>query len=98
MISNRKKELWTEYVDSITATTDSTKIWKTVKSIDGRRPPSKDNEVLQVGEKTYVTDKDKAEQFAKTYKGFSKLPVKREDRILRRKNRMRMKRRPTAEE
>ena len=98
MIANRKKELWTEYVDLITETTDSTQVWKTIRSIDGRRPPSKDNEVLQVGEKTYVTDKDKAEQFAKTYKGFSKLPVKREDRILRRKNRTRMKRRPTAEE
>ena len=90
MISNRKKELWTEYVDSITAKTDSL-IWNTIRSIDGRRSPSKDDEVLQVGEKTYVTDKEKAEQFAKTYKGFSKFPVKREDRILRRKNRIRIK-------
>ena len=41
---------------------------------------------------TYVEDEDKAEQFAKTYRSFAKLPVSKEDRVLRRYNRKHMKR------
>ena len=66
--------------------------------MDGRRPPEKGNEILEVGGVSYVEDKDKANQFAKTYKGFSKLPVRKEDRIIRRYNRKRMKKRPTFPE
>ena len=98
MIASKKKELWTEYVSNITDTTNSTQIWRTIRGMDERRAPSKDNEVLQVGENTYVDDKDKAEEFAKTYKSFAKLPVKKEDRTIRRKNRKHMKRKPTAAE
>ena len=79
MIANKKKELWTEYVSNITGTTNSTQIWRTIRGMDGRRAPSKDNEVLQVGENTYVDDKDKAEEFSKT----CKLPVNKEDRTTR---------------
>ena len=90
--------MWTDYVDTITDTTSSVQIWKTIRGMDGRRPPSKDNEVLQEGETAYVEDKDKAEEFAKTYKSFAKLPVKKEDRPIRRKNRKHMKRKPTVQE
>lgn len=62
--------MWKDYVEGITATTSSTQIWRTIRSIDGRRPPSKDNEVLEVN-RTYVEDGDKAKEIAKTYKGFS---------------------------
>ena len=33
-----------------------------------------------------------------TYRSFAKLPVKREDRTIKRKNRKRMRRKPTVEE
>ena len=33
----------------------------------------------------YVSDRDKANQFAKTYKSYSKLPARKEDRAIRRK-------------
>ena len=45
-----------------------------------------------------MEDKDKAEVFAKTYRSFAKLPVKKEDRKIRRRNRNALKRRPRAEE
>ena len=63
--------------------------------MDGRIPPERGNEVLEV---SYVEDNDKAKQFAKTCKSFSKLPVCKEDRIIRRYVRKRMKRRPIVQE
>ena len=66
--------------------------------MDGKRAPDRSNEVLEVDGVTYVEDKDKAKQFVETYKGFSKLPVRKEDRKLRRFTRKRMKRHPTVPE
>ena len=91
LVKERKRELWKEHVETITATTSPKQVWQTIRAMDGRRPPGRENEVLEVGGKTYVEDADKAEQFAKTYRSFSKLPVKKEDRVLRRYNRKRMK-------
>ena len=45
-----------------------------------------------------MKNKDKANQFTKTYKGFSKLPVCKEDRKIKRYIRKRMKKRPTLPE
>lgn len=47
--------------------------------------PRKDNEVLEVNGVAYISDKDKAEQFAKTYRSFSKLPARKRDRRIKRK-------------
>ena len=62
MITKRKKETWKEYVESINATSSSAQIWKTIRSMDGRKPPERGNEVLEVDGVSYVEDKDKAEQ------------------------------------
>ena len=92
LVKERKQEAWKEHVETITATTSSKKVWQTIRAMDGRRPPGRENEVLEVAGTTYVEDEDKAEQFAKTYRSFAKLPVSKEDRVLRRYNRKHMKR------
>lgn len=91
--------MWKDYVEGITATTSSTQIWRTIRSIDGRRPPSKDNEVLEVN-RTYVEDGGKAkERNRQDVQGFfSSLSVQKEDRKLRHKNRRRKKRSGAPEE
>ena len=43
------------------------------------------NEVLEVGGVSYIDDRDKANQFGKTYRGYSKLPTRKTDRALRKK-------------
>ena len=86
-----------DYVEKF-LTTNPEYISKTIRGMDGRRPPSKDNEVLEVEGVTFVEDGDKAKEFAKTYKGFVRLPVKKEDRKLRRYNRKHMKRKPHVSE
>jgi len=47
LITKKKKELWKEYVDGISATTSSIQVWRTIKGMDGRRPPDRNNETLE---------------------------------------------------
>ena len=94
MIREEKTRRWIEYVEGIDATTPSTEIWSTIRNLDGRRKPPSNNEVLEVDGVYYVNDHDKANQFAKTYEGFAKLPVRKEDRQVRKKNRKRMREKP----
>ena len=60
MITKRKSQVRKEYVEIITATTESTRICKTIRGMDGRRPPDNSNEVLVVDGVTYVEDIDKS--------------------------------------
>ena len=91
-LSNKQKEKeWKEYVETLDRTSDSRKIWNTIRAMDGRTTTQNTNEVLEVEGKCYVSDQSKAKQFAKTYRGFSRLPTRKEDRKLRRNNRKRMK-------
>ena len=69
-------------------------VWRTIHSLDGKFPAKCNNEVLTVNGVALVDDKDKAEAFARTYRQFSRLPVGKSDRKLRRCVRKRMKRRP----
>ena len=82
MIRLEKKEKWRSYIEEIDCNTRVKDVWRTIRNIDGRNPPRNENEVLVVDGKGYVEDKDKADQFRITYKGFSKIPRFKEDRRL----------------
>ena len=58
----------------------------------------KENEVLEVEGKIYISDRQKAEQFAKTYRKFSKLEKRKEDRKIRKIVRRQWKTSRTMEE
>jgi hypothetical protein len=83
MIKEEKSKRWKEYVESLQQTTSDVKVWRTIRQLDGRNPPPNKNEALVVENKAYISDKAKANQFSKTYKGFSKLPTRKEDRKIR---------------
>ena len=85
MIKEEKERKWKEYVGELNRTSDARKIFQTARAIDGKILPRKDNEVLEVNGVAYISDKDKAEQFAKTYRSFSKLPARKRDRRIKRK-------------
>ena len=85
LIRIEKERLWKTYVEEIDKNSDGRKIWRTIRAMDGRMPPQKKNEVLEVNGISYVQDRAKAEQFAKTYKEFSKLPKRKGDREVKRK-------------
>ena len=98
MIKEEKARQWKAYVEKIDETTSDTQMWKTIRSLDGRYAPAKKNETLTVNGVSYVSDHDKANQFAKTYKAFSILPTRKEDRAIRRQVRQGQKRKPPERE
>ena len=68
-----KNERWREYVEEMDCAENESKIWNTIKIMDGTKTKSKKNEVLVVNGKEYIEGSEKANQFAKTYKSFSKI-------------------------
>ena len=42
--SDHKRRQWREFVESIDHRTDSTKLWRTIKGIDGKYKPTEENE------------------------------------------------------
>jgi len=82
LIRLEKEKKWKMYIEEIDCNTRVKDVWRTIRNIDGRNPPRNENEVLVVDGKGYMEDSDKANQFRKTYKGFSKIPNYREDRKL----------------
>ena len=91
MIKEKKSNRWKDYLTRINGKSDSREIFRTVRAIDGKYVPRKENEVLEVDGKTYISDRKKAEQFAKTYRKFSKLDKKKDDRKIRKEVRRQWK-------
>ena len=90
-VREEKSKLWQEYVKTLDMSTNPTKVWQTIRSLDGRRKPPRKNEALVVDNVALIEDADKAEAFAKTYRGFSHLPTRKLDRKLKRQVRKRSK-------
>ena len=98
MIRKDKEEKWKEYVDDLDTKTNPREVWRAIRNLDGRYAPRKDNEVLVVGDKGYVEDRDKAKQFAKTYKMQSRIPRNQTDKVIKQSNREYLNRRPETTE
>jgi len=96
MVKAEKEKQWREYVEQLDMKTNPKQVWSTIRGMDGRCPPRKENQALVVGDKALIADRDKAEAFAKTYRGFSKLKARKEDRAMRRLNRKFLKKRTTC--
>ena len=80
LIREEREKAWREYVENIDLHTDPRKVWRTIRSIEGSQPPQKKNEVLVTDGIARVEDKDKAEAFARTYRKFSQIPKRKEDK------------------
>jgi len=96
MTKEERGKKWKEYIEGIDPKTSSSKVWQTIRNLEGKNSRGGKTDTLVVNDKAYITDKDKANQFAKTYKGFSKLEVRKEDRTIRKEVRKAIKRRTTV--
>ena len=85
MMREVKSARWMDYVDQLSQKSDVREFFGTIRALDGRVQPQNRNEVLEVDGVSHTTDSAKAEQFAKTYRRFSKLPVRKSDRQVRKK-------------
>ena len=76
-----KEEAWTEFVESLEIDDDSSKVWRTIKSLDGSAPTSSaPNEALCHKGKTLTTNKAKADVFAQHYASVSTLSFNKAER------------------
>ena len=94
MVKENREESWKEYVENLDMKTNPSQVWQTIRSMEGKNPPKSKSEVLEVDGVALVDNRDKANAFAKTYRSFSKLPVKKSDRAVQRSVRKGLKRRP----
>jgi hypothetical protein len=94
MIRAEKERRWKEFVEEIDRKTSVKDTWRTIRNLDGRHAPRKDNEVLVVDGKGIVEDKDKAHQFKKTYKMQSRIPREKSDKQIKHNNRSFLKEKP----
>ena len=87
MIRKEKEDRWKEYIEDLDAKTDTRQVWRTIRNLDGRVAPRRENEVLVVDGKAYVGDKQKAHEFAKVYKKVSMINKDKSDKNIKTKNR-----------
>ena len=67
-----KQEQWIEVVGSAISDLDERNMWKFIKSLNGSPSTNSTNEAMEIGNKTVVSARKKAEAFAKHYaKDFS---------------------------
>ena len=80
MILEARRTSWRAFTSQLSLRTDARKVWGTLKALDGKPAPIRQDEELRVGSKTYSTDKRKADAFMKVYAQASHLPprVKRD--------------------
>jgi hypothetical protein len=93
MVKENREKSWKEYVENLDMKTNPSQVWQTIRSMDGKCPPKSKNEVLEVDGVALLDNRDKANAFAKTYRSFSRLPVKKSDRAVQRNVRKGLKRR-----
>ena len=62
MIREEKTDRWKTYVEEIDGTTNLKKMWSMLRNLEGKRPPDKKNEVLEVNGIAYVENRDKRRQ------------------------------------
>ena len=92
-VKEEKKRIWIEYVNNMDMRTEEKKVWNTIRSMENTRQKQNNNEILIDGDKSYITDKEKA----KTYKSISKIEKTKEDRIIK-KEYIEYLKRPNVEE
>ena len=88
LTKTERERKWKEYVSTLDMKTDPTQVWRTIHNLEGKHPPKSENEVLVYEGEALIDDISKASAFAKTYKKFSRLPTRKEDRKVRRKARL----------
>ena len=57
VILEARRTSWRAFTSQLSFRTDARNVWDTLKAIDGRPAPIRQDEELRVGSKTYSTDK-----------------------------------------
>ena len=83
-IKKAKEECWKDFLEDVITSEDETKLWSTIKSLNGTPSTNSPNEAMSYQGKTITTSKEKANVFMKHYANISKLTLSKKDRNLNR--------------
>ena len=75
-----KLEAWSEFVETLEDDSDTGKVWRLIKTLDGVPAGSAPNEAISRKGRIITTNKGKADLFAKHYASVSDLSFSREER------------------
>eukprot|EP00660_Eupelagonema_oceanica_P003521 gene3522-biopygen26623 len=73
VIRKAKQESWQDFATTLDVSTDPTKIFNTIKAMDGRIPTTRSMPVMYDGERVLTDGRDKAELLARRYADVSRL-------------------------
>ena len=90
-VDEERERRWKEFLGELNLQSDPTKAWGTIRALDGQFRPNRNNSALVVGGKTHITPASKASAFVKRYAAVSRLKMSRNDRIVNRELKKRMK-------
>ena len=74
-----KREAWRKYAAELSPRDPTTKVWNTLRAMDGRKKERLPNTPVDYGGKSITADREKAKVACKTYASVSRVTVKRED-------------------
>ncbi|KAF0291717.1 hypothetical protein FJT64_010208 [Amphibalanus amphitrite] len=72
LIVEARRASWRDFTSQLSLRTDARKVWDTMKALDGKGAPMRQDEELRVGAKSYSSDKSKADAFMRV--GFPATP------------------------
>lgn len=96
-IQRAKEESWKEFLDESVNSTDESKLWKVIKSLNGTPSTNSKNETLNIGGKKMTSPKAKANVFVDHYSKISKLSFSKDDRDFNRLLKKRLENAPNQE-
>ena len=80
-----KRDKWREFASSLVRRTPNTKIWKTIKQLNGRTAAAPPNAAIRFKSRAYHKPKAQATEFKKQYTTIVRHKTEKETRILNRK-------------
>ena len=83
-IAAARQNAWKDYASKLNMRSDSSAVWRTIRSLDGRTSQGTNYKPMKRGRKLCSTDKEKAKLFVDTYAAVSRVPCAPEDQGIRR--------------
>lgn len=90
LIRESKEKMWKDFVESLDFQSDSSRVWRVIRSLSDVRAGAPRNQVLVRSGKEVRGDRKKADAFMQHYAAVNRIEMGKEDRLFNRKVRQRM--------
>ncbi|GFS12842.1 hypothetical protein ElyMa_003121600 [Elysia marginata] len=73
LITDSNRQSWRDFATKLNARSDSSKVWNTIRAIDGRGKRAPEGAAMEVNGQLIISSQKKADQFVKMYKEVSEV-------------------------